>query len=178
MNTIVIYKSKYGTTKRYAEWIAEELGCAAIEASRIKPEDMENYDVIIYGGGLYAECIDGIALINKNYDRIKDKNIIVFSVGLTDPEFKRYYDTVAEKNFSSDVRENIQIFNLPGRMIIDELSLPHRGALKALRAFLKAKPSLSPDMQMLFDLCGESNDFVDKNAIDPIAKAVRAIEKD
>ncbi len=177
MNIIVIYKSKYGTTKQYAEWIAEELGCEAAEASRIKIDDMESCDVIVYGGGLYAECIDGIALINKNYDRIKDKNIIVFSVGLTDPGFKKYYDTVAEKNFSSEVRDNIQIFNLPGKMIIDELSLPHRGALKALRAFLKAKPSLSPDMQMLLDLCGESNDFVDKNAIGPIIKAVRDIEQ-
>lgn len=25
MNTIVIYKSKYGATKKYAEWIAERL---------------------------------------------------------------------------------------------------------------------------------------------------------
>ncbi len=27
MKTIVVYKSKYGYTKRYAEWIAEELSC-------------------------------------------------------------------------------------------------------------------------------------------------------
>ena len=27
MSTIVIYKTKYGATKKYAEWIAEELNC-------------------------------------------------------------------------------------------------------------------------------------------------------
>jgi len=32
MNTIVIYRSKYGSTKQYAEWIAEELGCEARDA--------------------------------------------------------------------------------------------------------------------------------------------------
>ena len=32
MNTIVIYKSKYGSTKTYAEWIKEELGCDIADA--------------------------------------------------------------------------------------------------------------------------------------------------
>ena len=27
MNAIVVYKSKYGSTKAYAEWIANELSC-------------------------------------------------------------------------------------------------------------------------------------------------------
>ena len=31
MSTIVVYKSKYGSTKAYAQWIAEELGCEAVE---------------------------------------------------------------------------------------------------------------------------------------------------
>ena len=32
MNAIVIYKSKYGSTKAYAQWIAEELNCEAVDA--------------------------------------------------------------------------------------------------------------------------------------------------
>ena len=36
MNAIVIYKTKYGSTKQYAEWIAEELGCDFIDAKNVK----------------------------------------------------------------------------------------------------------------------------------------------
>jgi len=36
MSTIVVYKSKYGSTKTYAEWIAKELSCEAVEAGHIK----------------------------------------------------------------------------------------------------------------------------------------------
>ena len=32
MSTIVIYKTKYGSTKTYADWIAQELGCDAVDA--------------------------------------------------------------------------------------------------------------------------------------------------
>ena len=36
MNAIVLYKSKYGSTKAYAEWIAEELSCEVKEAKGVK----------------------------------------------------------------------------------------------------------------------------------------------
>ena len=42
----VIYKSKYGTTKRYAEWIAHELDAHLFEASAIKPEVLSSYDIV------------------------------------------------------------------------------------------------------------------------------------
>ena len=35
MNAIVVYKTKYGSTKTYAEWIAEELGCDAVDAKKV-----------------------------------------------------------------------------------------------------------------------------------------------
>jgi len=43
----VIYKSKHGTTKRYAQWIAEELEAQFFEASNIKPSQLMSYDVEI-----------------------------------------------------------------------------------------------------------------------------------
>ena len=78
----VIYKSEYGSTKKYAEWIAEELDGDLIENVKIRADDLENYDIIVYGGGLYAGGINGISLINKEFDKLKDKSLIVFTVGL------------------------------------------------------------------------------------------------
>ena len=38
MKGIILYKSKYGATKQYAEWIAEDLGCEALRELYV--EDM------------------------------------------------------------------------------------------------------------------------------------------
>jgi len=65
MSKIVIYKSRYGSTKAYAKWIAEELGCEAVEAKTVKAEDLERYDTIVYGGGLYAEMVHNNKLLNN-----------------------------------------------------------------------------------------------------------------
>jgi len=35
--TVVIYKSKYGKTKQYAEWIAAELNAPLFDHTEIKP---------------------------------------------------------------------------------------------------------------------------------------------
>ena len=66
MNAIVIYKTKYGSTKTYAEWIAKELACDIVEHKSVSVADLEKYDTIIYGGGLYAEVINGVTLITRN----------------------------------------------------------------------------------------------------------------
>ena len=137
MNTIVIYKSKYGSTKQYAEWIAEELSCTAVEAKSVKPDELAKYDTIIYGGGLYAEIINGVSLITKNIQKLSDKKIVIFTTGITPLDMKAYYDgEVLEKNFRNGVPENVKIFNFLGKMILEELTFPHRTALIALKKIM------------------------------------------
>ena len=112
MSTIVIYKTKYGSTKQYAEWIAEDLGCEAVDAKNVKVDDLLAYDTIIYGCGLYAEVINGVHLITRNIEKLKDKKIIIYTTGITPSDVRAYYDgEVIEKNFKNGVPENIKIFN-------------------------------------------------------------------
>ena len=47
MKTIVVYKSKSGYTRTYAEWIAQEMGCDIRENAELS--DIIGYDTIICG---------------------------------------------------------------------------------------------------------------------------------
>lgn len=166
MSTIVVYKTKYGSTKTYAEWIAEELGCEVVDAKNIKIDDLQKYDTIIYGGGLYAEVINGVILLTKNMDKLEGKKLVVFSTGITPLKYKEYYDKlVIEKNFTSEMLEKIKIYNFMGKMIIDELSLVHRSALKTLKQIMINKKNPSDMEKLLIELCDTSGDFTDKEAI-------------
>ena len=166
MNAIVIYKSKYGSTKAYAQWIAEELGCEAVEAKRVKAAELSAYDTIVYGGGLYAEMIAGASLITKNFDALKDKNLVVFTTGLTPLDCREYYDKmVLEKNFKPHMTEKIKVFNFMGKMIIEELTLPHKAAIIALKKIMSGKQNPSEMEKLLIKLCDESGDFTDRAAI-------------
>ena len=140
MSTIVIYKSKYGATKTYAEWIAEELDCKAIDAKDAKIEDLLGYDTIIYGGGLYAEVINGATLITRNLEKLDGKKIIIYSTAITPLKYREYYDKlVVEKNFKPEMLDKIKVYNFMGKMIIDELTVVHRTALKTLKQIISYK---------------------------------------
>lgn len=166
MKTIVLYKSKYGSTEAYARWIGEDLGCEVKNAKGIKADSLLEYDNIIYGGGLYAEVIAGVSLITRNIEKLKDKKIAVFTTGITPLDCREYYDgEVLEKNFKSGVPENVKIFNFMGKMIIDELSMPHRLALKALKKIMKGKENPTDMEKLLIELCDADGDFSDRSQI-------------
>lgn len=174
MSTIVIYKTKYGATKKYAEWIAEELGCDMVNAKDIKIDDILKYDTIIYGGGLYAEIINGVHMLTKNMDKLKDKKIAVFTTGLTPTNCRDYYDKmVIEKNFKDGVPENVKLFNYVGKMLVSELSLVHRTALKTLKKLMQGKENPTDMEKLLIELCDADGDFCDKNAIGELIEYVR-----
>ena len=166
MKTIVIYKSKYGSTRTYAEWIAEELSCEAVEASKVKADDLIRVNNIIYGGGLYAEVINGVSLITKNMDKLKDKKIAIYTTGITPIDCREYYDKlVIEKNFKGGVPECVKIFNFTGKMVIDELSLVHRTALKTLKKIMLSKAEPTEMENLLIELCDADGDFSDRSQI-------------
>ncbi|MBP3580882.1 MAG: flavodoxin [Clostridia bacterium] len=164
--TIVIYKTKYGSTKTYAHWIAEELGCGAVNAKDIKIDDLSQYDTVIYGGGLYAEIINGVTLITKNMEKLSGKKIIIYTTGITPLDVRAYYDgEVLEKNFKNGVPENVKIFNFLGKMKMDELTLVHRAALKSLKKIMSAKENPSDMIKLLIELCDADGDFCDRTQI-------------
>ena len=82
---IVLYHSRYGSTEQYARWIAEETGAdlADVRKRKYKYKELLDYDVIVYGGGIYSGGIRGVELITDHWaDGLNQKKLIVFGVGI------------------------------------------------------------------------------------------------
>jgi len=174
MSTIVVYKSKYGATKAYAEWIAEELECEAVEMKSVKIDDLLKYDKIVYGGGLYAEMIAGIALISRNFDKLADKKIAIFSTGITPLDCREYYDgEVMNKNFKDGLPENARVFNYMGKMILEEMNYADRMAIKTLKKVMSMKKDPSDMVKLLIQLCETYGDFTDRSQIGELVEYIK-----
>lgn len=175
MNAVVIYRTKYGSTKSYAEWIGEELGCPVFDYKSISVDELEKYDTIIYGGGLYAEVISGVHMITKNLNKLEGKKIVVYSTGITPLDCRDYYDKlVIEKNFKPEMLEKIKVFNFLGKMKMDELSFVHRAALKTLKKIMSGKENPSEMEKLLVELCDADGDFSDRESIKDLIEYVKA----
>ena len=61
--------------------------------------------------------------------------------------------------------ECVKIFNFTGKMVIDELSLVHKTALKTLKKIMLSKTAPTEMEKLLIDLCDADGDFSDRNQI-------------
>lgn len=79
MKILITYQSKTGFTKKYAEWIHEELNSDIKDVKEISDKDISEYDIVIHGGWIMGGMINGLDKIRK----LNPKKLIVFGVGYT-----------------------------------------------------------------------------------------------
>lgn len=176
---IIVYQSKYGSTAKYAGWLAEELGCGIVCKKSLNIEMLQKYNTIIYGGALYAGNISGISLITKNWEIIKDKNIAVFTVGLANPLITEQFASVISKNFTNEQKRHIKIFHLRGAINYTKLSIIHKIMLSMHIHSLKKKAEngLDSEEKAMLETYGGVVDFSDRAGIKQITEYIKTSEK-
>jgi len=171
---VVIYKSKYGSTKKYAEWIAKSVNGELIENKNIKGDVLSKYDTIVYGGGLYGGGIAGVKLIKNNIDKLNDKKVIVFAVG-TAPEKEEHIQRFMKNNFDDEMKAKLNIFFLRGAMDFSKLTLIHKLMMSMFKRVIKKKgeDKLTEDDKRLLDSYVNPVDYTDKKNITAIVEFVK-----
>lgn len=179
-NTVVIFASKYGSTKRYAGWIAETLSCPLLERKQVRPQNLTEYDTIVYGGGLYAGGVNGISLLIRHYDLLRGKKLILFTCGIADPSDP---DNIAhiraslQKSMSPVLTEQLQVFHFRGALNYSKLGLVHKAMMAMLyKMILKKSPAeLREEDKQMVETYGKVVDFTDQAAIAPLIEYVKGL---
>lgn len=113
MKILVTYQSKSGFTKKYAEWISQELSCEMKPAEEVTEQKVSEYDLVIHGGWLMAGSINGLEKIRK----MNPQKLVVFGVGLAE---NGSMDQAVKKR---NRLENIPFFYMQGGANPDRLGL-------------------------------------------------------
>lgn len=113
MSGIVIHRSSTGSTKEYADWIAEETGFAAYD-NRDAGIPWDSADTIVIGCPIIANKPFLSGWIEKNWDRMKGKRVVLFTTSGADPA-EAPVDEWIRKALPESIRSEIRFFPLPGR---------------------------------------------------------------
>lgn len=165
---IVVYKSKYGATKKYAQWLCEETGFDMCEVSEAKIENLVEYEVIVFGGGIYASGVPVTGFIKKNIKKLVGQKIIVFCDGAS-PYEENAFKTIREHVMKDDLKD-IPFFYCRGAWNMEAMSLVDRNLCKMLqKAVAKKDPS---DYEIwetaLMEAGSDTKDWTDKSYLKPI----------
>lgn len=167
MKTIVIYNSQTGFTKRYAQWIAEEINADCVELSIAKNTDLDSYDAIVFGGWAVAGSISKLKWFKNNISKWSNKKLIAFCVGASPIENPEIEEALP-KNFTADELKVVRWFYLPGGLDYEKMSLKSRAMMKMFVKMLKATKNKTQDDLNQIRMVSSSYDISDIKYIEPI----------
>lgn len=179
MDTAVIYKTKYGFTKTYARWIAEDLGAELLAADKVKTADLQNYSTLIFGGGLYAGGVSGLATLTKHFESIKNKALYLFTVGAADVTDQKNIDSIRSslgRILTPTMMQIIKIYHFRGGMKYSEMNLTHRTMMGMMIKMVRKKPEseLRAEDKMMLETYGQDVDFTDHQMIGSLLEDIKA----
>ena len=171
MSNIILYVSHYGTTKLYAEELSRRTN---IEVSSFKTiKDINQYDTIIYLGGLYAGGVLGMAKTLKNLNDVSHKKIILVTVGLADPTDEVNKNNIRnniKRQLKKEVFEKAKIFHLRGGIDYSKLNFGHKTMLRLLYHSIKNLPEekQTAEDKAMIETYNKKVNFIDFSSLDDI----------
>src|SRR6185503_7735000 len=122
MQGIIIYDSKYGATRQYAEWLGTELNLPFSLSHNITKKQIDEADYLLIGTPVYFGKFRIRRWLRKNAGNINNKKLFFFIVNATAPDEQERRDKFAKDNIGGEIRNKCEIYFLPGRLIHKNLT--------------------------------------------------------
>lgn len=166
MKVLVLYESKTGYTRRYAEWISEELKAELLTLKEVSLSRIRAADLLIFGGNIRGSVISGQEKMRRLAQKAGGKTTFYFGVGMR-PVTPRTLELLHKNNGIAET-----LFYFRGGLDKDALSPGDRTMLRIYQAMPKRRREIHPeDEQLLRDL-HIPGDFSDREQIRPLLEAV------
>ncbi len=168
MKTIVIYTSQTGFTKRYAEWLAEEMSADLFDLKDVQKNEegfFAQYEAIVYAGWF---CAEKVAKANWFYNKAqnwKNKQLAMIVVGGNTND-NPDTEVAIKRVLTDEQRTYIKAFYCQGGFNYEKMNLPSKLAMKAFVGSLKkSKNAKTREMGERMD---HSYDIADKKYLEPV----------
>ncbi|MCI5924917.1 MAG: flavodoxin domain-containing protein [Oscillospiraceae bacterium] len=165
---IIIYQSKYGATRKYAEWIQAMTNFHCMETSKAQVGEVAQYETILLCGGVYASGIAGLSFLKKNIDKLKKNKLAILCVGAS-PYDESAFAEIKAHNLTGDLRD-IPLFYGRGAWNESKMKFMDRTLCKMLQKSIAKKDprTYEPWMKALMCAAGQNCDWTDKKYLIPL----------
>ena len=109
MKSLILYTSKYGSTKKIVDYMADQLCADSINLIDNTQINLSSYDQVIIGGAIYYGSIHNLisSFIEDNQDELLTKNIALFLVCMLSEETaaEQFNNNFSDKLLSHSVAD-------------------------------------------------------------------------
>lgn len=172
--TLVLYRSKYGAAKKYAELLRAQTGCTVCEAARADALSFGPYRCIVFIGGIYASGIAGLSTLRRHLGRLQGKRVAVFAVGAS-PADEKALAALKAHNMKGPLQD-IPLFYGRGAWNEQAMTFKDRTLCRLLRKAVSRKDpgACEPWEAALMEAGGSACDWTDPAYLEPLAAFLAA----
>lgn len=179
-NVAVVYCSQTGFTKRYAEWLAEELGCTAIPYARRSGIDLSKTDMLVFCSWFHAASIKGATWLKRAMREHPALQVAVLVTGATPMPCDVCSASEVEEAFSrvfpAADYPGLPHFYCQGGFDYDRLGALDKVAMKAFFKMNAKAAEADPKAAEMLRAMGDGFDGVKRVYLDPVLAYVRGLE--
>jgi len=146
MEGLIVYKSKYGATHQYACWAGQDLGLDIFTTNDLDHSQMNQSDFVVIGSSVYMGKLLIADWLRQNTVVLQNKKLFLFIVCGTPASQAQKQRDIVSRNIPPQLLDRMDIFFLPGRLIINKLSWKDRLFLK-MGTWLEKDPAKKKAMQ-------------------------------
>jgi len=172
MKTLILYCSKHGSTKAYAEDLAKRVSADIYPIGKLKPRHWADYDTIVFGGWVMGGKIQGVDKFLAEWDSISDKNVIIFAVGMGLPD-----KTTRANLISQNILDlyHLRFYQLRGSFDFAKLKFPYNILLKSSIGQMRKDPAQSDTISALDYFREHPLECYDTEKIERIESVIESI---
>ena len=163
MKKVIVYNSKTGFTKKYAEWMAEELQCDTRPFQK-DMESLKEYELVVFGGGIMAGKVNGLDQFRNKMD-VKKQKLIVFATGATSQDLTDVTEQFKKNNLNDDEQKRVPFYYFEGGINYNNMSMVSKFFMKMLLSMLRNKKNRTAEEEGMLQSLSHSFDHCDRRRI-------------
>lgn len=130
MKGLIIYRSKYGATSQYAEWLSAALKIPAVPQQQLSRNQLATAEYVILGSPIYMGKLLMRKWLQRQEAALAGKQLFLYLVTATKPDKVEKLEGYIRLNVPPGIRNNCRCFFFPGKIIYRQLSLADKMKVK------------------------------------------------
>lgn len=170
---LILYQSKTGFTKKYAEMIAEELDGTPIDFREGASALLSSWDLVLFGTRMHAGRMDGLSKARKLFQKSGVKHLVFFVTGAMPANDKETLEEMWRQNLTPEEYTSIPHFYLPSGLCYEKMNLPDRLMMRAFVSMMQKKKDKTAKELQMAEIIAHSFDISSKEYLGPLVAYCR-----
>ena len=170
----VVYSTKSGHTKKYADWLKEDVDADVISVDSFNITKMLSYKLIIFACGVYGDKLAIMDFIKKNLTSVPLQKVMVMAVSWYTNDSPEATQKLINENFPEQLKNTVPLFVINSGIDKKTINAMDKAKLLAAQNAINRKDGRSSDdINALAIIKG----FADQTSKDNLASIKNAIDE-